>query len=156
MSSACNIYKSRTGTSDTIKMQVLFAWSSAHSEQYACSFSFYVYTAQQKMRKHFLLGFQAVAFLPHKEAEEAEQRVHESNVVGDAGDDRLLTVRTHCLNRRGLEHFSLQHCHGGRSSRRSQDGRCMTFHVDKWTGTHLSGHGMMKVNRWRQVHATCT
>lgn len=116
-----------------------------------------VYTAQQKMRilENVLLGFQTVAFLPHKEAEEAEQRVHESDIMGDAGDDRLLTVRTNGLNRRGLEHFSLQHCHGGRSSRRSQDGRCVTSHVDKRTGTHLSGHGMVKVTRWRRVHATC-
>lgn len=49
MNSACSIYKSRTGTSDTIKMQVLFACSSAHSEQCAYIFSFYVYM-QQKTR----------------------------------------------------------------------------------------------------------
>lgn len=113
----------------------------------------YSATKDENTRKHFLLAFQAVAFLPHKEAEEAEQRVHESDIVGDAGDDRLLTVRTHGLNRRGLEHFSLQHCHCGRSSWRSQDGRCVTSHVDKRTGTHLSGHGMVHATRWRRVHA---
>lgn len=37
-------------------------------------------------------------YLPYKEAEEAEECVHEADVVGDAGDDSLLTVRTHGLH----------------------------------------------------------
>lgn len=45
-------------------------------------------------------GNQAAAEItPHKEAEEAKECVHESDVVGDAGDDCLLTVRTHSLHR---------------------------------------------------------
>lgn len=87
---------------------------------------------------------------PHKEAEEAEQRVHEPHVVRDAGDNGLLTVRTHGVHRRRLEHLPLQHRHRG--------GGRVTSHVDKLTGTrtrtHLSCHWMKKVTRWR-VDPTC-
>lgn len=45
-------------------------------------------------------GNQAAAEVtPYKEAEEAEECVHESDVVGDACDDGLLAVRTHRLHR---------------------------------------------------------
>ena len=40
-----------------------------------------------------------VVHSPDKDAEEAEECVHEADVVGDAGDDCLLTVRTHGLHR---------------------------------------------------------
>lgn len=44
-------------------------------------------------------GNQAAAEITaYKEAEEAEECVHEADVVGDAGDDSLLTVRTHSLH----------------------------------------------------------
>lgn len=103
-------------------------------------------------------GNQAAAELtPHKDAEEAEECVHESDVVGNAGDDCLLTVRTHRLHRRGLEHFPLQYSHGGGCSRRSQDGRCVTSHMmDIVTGTltHLSWHRVGEVTGWRWVVAT--
>lgn len=109
-------------------------------------------------QSYFLLDFWTVTYLPHKEAEEAEQCVHESDIVGDAGDDCLLTVRTHSLHRWGLEHFPLQYGHRGRCSWRSQDGRCVTSHVDKVTGTrtHLSCHRVRKVTGRRWVGATCT
>lgn len=103
-------------------------------------------------------GNQAAAEVtPYKEAEEAEECVHESDVVRYAGDDGLLTVRTHSLHRRGLEHFPLQHGHGGGCSWRSQDGCCMTPHVDKVTGTgaHLSWHRVRKVTGRRRVVCTC-
>ncbi len=78
--------------------------------------------------------------------------------MGDAGDDCLLTVRTHSLHRRRLEHFPLQYGHSGGGSGRSQDGRCVTSHVDKvtGTGTHLSWHRVRKVTRRRWIGATCT
>lgn len=97
-----------------------------------------------------------VIYLPHKEAEEAEQRVHESDIMGDAGDDCLLTVWTHSLHWRGLEHFPLQYSHCGRCSWRSQDSRRVASHVDKVTGTrtHLSWH-RVKVSGWRWIGATC-
>lgn len=45
-------------------------------------------------------GNQAAAEVtPYKEAEEAEECVHESDVMGDASDDGLLTVRTYSLHR---------------------------------------------------------
>lgn len=45
-------------------------------------------------------GNQAAAEITsYKEAEEAEKCVHESDIMGDAGDDCLLTVRTHGLHR---------------------------------------------------------
>lgn len=93
---------------------------------------------------------------PNKEAEEAEECVHEADIVADAGDDRLLAVRTHSLHRRGLEHFPLQYSHGGGCSWRSQDGRCVTSHVDKVAGTrtHLSWHWVRKVARRRWVGST--
>lgn len=44
-------------------------------------------------------GNQAAAEITaYKKAEEAEECVHEADVVGDAGDDSLLTVRTHSLH----------------------------------------------------------
>lgn len=44
-------------------------------------------------------GNQAAAEItPYEEAEEAEECVHEADIVGDAGDDCLLTVRTHGLH----------------------------------------------------------
>lgn len=44
-------------------------------------------------------GNQAAAEItPYKEAEEAEECVHEADIVGDAGDDCLLTVWTHSLH----------------------------------------------------------
>lgn len=103
-----------------------------------------------------MLDFRSVIDLPHKEAEEAEQRVHESDIVGDARDDRLLTVRTHCLHRRGLKHFPLQDSHSGCGSWGGQDRCCVTSHVDKVTGTrtHLSWHWMRKVTGRRWVGAT--
>lgn len=98
-----------------------------------------------------------VRYSPHKEAEEAEQCVHESHIVGDAGDNGLLTVWTHGLHRRGLEHFPLQHSHSGRAPR-SQDGRRVASHVDEgtWAGTHLSSRRVGEVPRWRNVGATFT
>lgn len=102
-------------------------------------------------------GNQAAAEITsYEEAEEAEECVHEADVVGDAGDDRLLTVRTHGLHRGGLEHFPLQHGHRGGCSRGGQDGRRVTPHVDKVTGTgaHLSRHRVRKVARRRGVGAT--
>lgn len=96
--------------------------------------------------------------LPNKEAEEAEECVHEADIVGDAGDDCLLTVRTHSLHRCGLEHFPLQYGHSGGCSWRSQDSRCVTSHVDKVTRTraHLSWNRVRIVTgRW-WVGATCT
>lgn len=106
---------------------------------------------------YILLGFPSVIDLPHKEAEEAEQRVHESDIVGDARDDCLLTVRTHRLHRRGLKHFPLQDSHSGRRSWGGQDRCCVTSHVDKVTGTrtHLSWHWMRKVTGRRWVGTTC-
>lgn len=101
-------------------------------------------------------GNQAAAEItPYKEAEEAKECVHESDVMGDAGDDCLLTVRTHSLHWRGLKHFSLQNGHSGGCSGRSQDGRCVTSHVDKGTGTrtHLSWHRVRKVTGRRWVVA---
>lgn len=45
-------------------------------------------------------GNQAAAEItPYEEAEEAEECVHEAGIVGDAGGDRLLAVRTHGLHR---------------------------------------------------------
>lgn len=45
-------------------------------------------------------GDQAAAKItPYKEAEEAEECVHEADIMGDAGDDCLLAVRTHSLHR---------------------------------------------------------
>lgn len=45
-------------------------------------------------------GNQAAAEIaPYKETEEAEERVHEPDIMRDAGDDRLLTVRTDGLHR---------------------------------------------------------
>lgn len=102
-------------------------------------------------------GNQAAAEItPYKEAEEAEECVHEPDIVGDAGDDCLLTVRTHSLHRRGLEHFPLQYGHSGCCSWRSEDGRCVTSHVDKVTGTrtHLSWHHVGEVTGWRVEVAT--
>lgn len=97
-------------------------------------------------------GNQAAAEItPNKEAEEAEECVHEAHIVGDAGDDCLLTVRTHSLHRCSLEHFALQYGHSGGCSWRSQDGRCVTSHVDKVTGTgaHLSWNRVRVVTgRW--------
>lgn len=86
---------------------------------------------------------------PHKKAEEAEECVHQPHVVGDAGDDGLLTVRTHGVHRRRLEHLPLQHRHRG--------GGRVSSHLDKRAGTgpHLSRHWMRKVTRWRGVHRTC-
>lgn len=44
-------------------------------------------------------GNQAAAEVtPHTEAEDAEQRVQEADVVGDSGNDCLLTVWTHSLH----------------------------------------------------------
>lgn len=44
-------------------------------------------------------GNQATAEItPYEEAEEAEECVHESDIVGNTGDDCLLTVRTHSLH----------------------------------------------------------
>lgn len=85
---------------------------------------------------------------PHKKAEEAEQCVHQPHIVGDAGNNGLLTVRTHGVHRRRLEHLPLQHRH--RSS------GPMTSHLDKLAGPgpHLSCHRMRKVTRWRGVHPT--
>lgn len=122
------------------------------------------YTIQQNpttvfcYQTYFLLDYRSVICLPNKEAEEAEECVHEADIVGDAGDDCLLAVRTHSLHRWGLEHFPLQHSHSGGCSWRSQDGRCVTSHVDKvaWTGTHLSWHWVRKVTRRRWVGTTCT
>lgn len=45
-------------------------------------------------------GNQAAAEITaYKEAEEAEECVHEADVVGDASDNGLLTVRTNSLHR---------------------------------------------------------
>ena len=99
-----------------------------------------------------------VTYLPYKEAEEAEECVHEADIVGDAGDDRLLTVRTHGLHWRGLEHFPLQHSHSGGCPRRSQDGRCVAPHlVDKVTGAgaHVSWHRVTKMTGGHWVGTTC-
>lgn len=93
-------------------------------------------------------------YSPYKEAEEAEECVHEAHIVGDAGDDGLLTVRTHSLHRVGLEHLPLQDGHSGGSSRRSQDGGCVPPHVDKVTGTRAHGSRHRKVTG--RVVATCT
>lgn len=97
-----------------------------------------------------------LSYLPYKEAEQAEECVHEANIVRDAGDDCLLTMWTHSLHWRGLEHFPLQHSHSGGCSWRSQDGRSVTTHVDKMTGTraHLSWHRVRKVTGWWRVVAT--
>lgn len=74
----------------------------------------------------------------------------------DAGDDGLLTVWTHSLHRRGLEHLPLQHRHGGGAAW-GQDGRRVASHVDEGPrpGTHMSGCRMREVARWRNVGATC-
>lgn len=97
----------------------------------------------------------AAEVAPDEEAEEAEQRVHESHVVRDAGDDGLLTVWTHSLHRRGLEHLPLQHRHGGGAAW-GQDGRRVASHVDEGPrpGTHMSGRRMREVARWMNVGAT--
>lgn len=96
------------------------------------------------------------SYSPDEEAEEAEQCVHESHVVRDAGDDGLLTVWTHSLHRRRLEHLPLQHRHGGGATW-SQDGRRVASHVDEGPrpGTHVSGRRVRVVARWRNVGATC-
>lgn len=113
---------------------------------------------QKQLLDVFFLDSWPVVYSPNKEAEEAEECVHEPDIVGDAGDDCLLTVRTHGLHRRGLEHFPLQYGHGGCCSWRGEDGRCVTSHVDKvtGTGTHLSWHRVGEVTGWRVEVATCT
>lgn len=95
-------------------------------------------------------------YSPDKEAEEAEQRVHESHLVGDAGDNGLLTVWTHSLHWRGLEHLPLQHRHGGGTAR-GQDSRRVASHMDEGPrpGTHVSRCRMREVARWRNVGTTC-
>lgn len=102
-------------------------------------------------------GNQAAAEItPYKEAEEAEECVHESDIVRDAGDDGLLAVWTHGLHGRGLEHFPLQYGHSSGCSWWSQDGRCVASHVDKVTRTwtHLSRHRVGEVTGWGWIMAT--
>lgn len=96
--------------------------------------------------------------LPYKEAEEAEERVHETDIVGDPGDDGLLAVRTHRLHGWRLEHFSLQYCHSGGCTWWSQDSRRVSSHVNKltWTRTHLPRQWVRKVTGLHCVRATCS
>lgn len=97
------------------------------------------------------------SYSPDEEAEEAEQGVHQSHVVGDAGDDGLLTVWTHRLHRRRLEHLPLQHRHRGGATR-SQDRRRVAPHVDEGPrppGAHVSRRWVRVVARWGNVGATC-
>lgn len=56
--------------------------------------------------------------LPHKEAEQAEEGVHEADVVADSRDDGLLAVWAYRLYRRRLEHLTLQHGYRGSGARR--------------------------------------
>lgn len=95
--------------------------------------------------------------LPDEETEEAEECVHEADIVRDVGDDGLLAVWTHGLHRRGLKHLPLQYGHSGGGTGRSQDGRRVSSHVDEVTGTrtHVSRHRLSKVSRRRWVGATC-
>lgn len=88
---------------------------------------------------------------PYKKAEEAEERVHEADVVGDAGDDGLLTVWTDGLHWCGLEHFSLQHGHSGGSSWRGQN--CGTVDEGTRAWSHLSRHWVRVVTGMRRVVA---
>lgn len=96
-----------------------------------------------------------VTHLPHEEAEEAEECVHQANIVGDASDDGLLAVWTHRLHRRGLKHLPLQYSHGGGRPCGCQDGRCVAPHMGKVTGCRakLSWHRMWEMTGWR-VEAT--
>lgn len=95
-------------------------------------------------------------YLPNEETEEAEECVHETHIVRDAGHDRLLTVWTNCLHRWRLEHFPLQYGHGGGPPRRSQDGCCVAPHVNKVTGAgaHVSRHRVRIMTRRWWVNAT--
>lgn len=94
---------------------------------------------------------------PYKEAEQAEECVHEANVVGNAGDDCLLAVWTHSLHRRGLEHFPLQYRHGGGCTWWTQDCCCLSSHVHKVAGawTHLTWYWASEVPGRQWVGATC-
>lgn len=92
----------------------------------------------------------------YKEAEEAEESVHEADVVGNARDDCLLTVWTDGLHRCGLKHLSLQHSYCSSCSGRSQDRGCVAPHVDEVTGrrAHLSRHRVRVVTGRRRVMGT--
>lgn len=90
---------------------------------------------------------------PYKEAEEAEECIHETDVMRDAGDDGLLTVWTDGLHWCGLEHFSLQHSNSGGCSWRGQHCGCVAPHGNEGTRawTHLSRHRVRVMARRRRV-----
>lgn len=97
--------------------------------------------------------FASTAHLPHEAAEETQDEVHQTDLVGDFGGDGLLAVGAHCLHRCTFKDLSLQHCDCGGCPRRDQDcgrvaprARVGSWRVGSWW---IVAHWWVRA--WRRV-----
>lgn len=108
----------------------------------------------QRERSYHILC-RSVHHLPDKEAEHADESIHEADVVADAGCDWLLAVWTNRLHWSRLKHLPLQNSHGGGGPRRGENCGCVTWTEVTGPRTIVLHYRMRKVPRGSVV-TTCS